>query len=122
MPPYRAVIVAGHRLAAGLILFVHGYLKIGHIDGVTASMVKNGIEPALLVAYVVTLTETVGALGVALGLFTRFCAAACAVDLGVITFHVLWPKGFGWTQGGYEFLLMWGLIMFAIMRGGGPVD
>jgi putative oxidoreductase len=34
---------------------------------------------------------------------------------------VLWPKGFVWSQGGYEFMLMWGLIMFAIaLRGGGP--
>jgi putative oxidoreductase len=109
------------RLAAGLILFAHGWQKIGNIDGVAASMVKNAVSPPMLVAYVVTVTETVGALGVALGLFTRFCAAACAIDLAVITFHVLLPKGFGWSQGGYEFLLMWGLIMFAIaLRGGGP--
>jgi putative oxidoreductase len=109
------------RLAAGLILFVHGWAKLGNIDGVTATMVKNAISPPMLVAYVVTITETVGALGVAVGLFTRFCAAACAIDLAVITFHVLLPKGFTWSQGGYEYLLMWGLIMFAIaLRGGGP--
>ena len=109
------------RLAAGLILFVHGWQKIGNIDGVTATMVKNAISPPLLVAYVVTITETIGALGVALGLLTRVCAAACAIDLAVITFHVLLPKGFVWSRGGYEYLLMWGLIMFAIaLRGGGP--
>jgi putative oxidoreductase len=109
------------RLAAGLILFVHGWQKLGNIDGVTATMVKNAISPPMLVAYVVSVTETVGALGVAVGLFTRFCAAACAIDLAVITFHVLLPKGFTWSQGGYEYLLMWGLIMFAIaLRGGGP--
>ena len=107
------------RCAAGIILFVHGYQKIRHIDAVTESMVKNGIGLPMLVAYVVTLAETVGALGVALGLFTRFCAAACAIDLAVITFAVLWPKGFGWSHGGYEFLLMWTLIMFAITLGGG---
>jgi putative oxidoreductase len=109
------------RCTAGIILFIHGWQKIGHVDDVAANMVKNGISPPLLVAYVVTLTETVGALCVALGFFTRFFAAACAVDLAVITFDVLWPKGFGWSHGGYEFLLMWGLIMFAIaLRGGGP--
>jgi putative oxidoreductase len=83
-------------------------------------MVKNGIVPPMLFAYVVTLTETVAAFCVAIGFFTRFFAAACAIDLAVITFHVLWPKGFGWSQGGYEFMLMWGLITFAIaLRGGG---
>ena len=37
----------------------------------------------------------------------------------VIVYHHL-PK-FGWTQGGYEYPLMWGLVMLAIaLRGGGP--
>jgi putative oxidoreductase len=109
------------RLAAGVILFVHGWQKIGHIDGVTANMIKNGIWPPMPVAYLITTVESLGALCVALGLFTRFWAAACAIDLAVITFHILWPKGFTWSQGGYEFMLMWGLIMFAIaLRGGGP--
>jgi putative oxidoreductase len=105
------------RCTAGLILFVHGYAKIGHVGAVAASMAKNGISPPLLVAYLVTFVETVGALCVAVGLFTRFFAAAAAIDLGVITFDVFWPRGFS----GYEFVLMWGLIMLAIgLRGGGP--
>jgi putative oxidoreductase len=63
------------------------------------------------------LTETVGAIGVILGLFTRFCAAACAIDLGVISFLVMVPRGFG----AMEFTLLWGLVMLAIaLRGGGP--
>lgn len=105
------------RCTAGLILFTHGYAKIAHIDAVAANMAKNGISPPLLVAYLVTFVETVGALAVAVGLFTRFFAAAAAIDLAVITFRVFWPRGFG----GYEFILMWGLFMFAIaLRGGGP--
>jgi len=76
------------RCSAGLILFVHGYAKIGHVDAVAASMAKNGISPSLLAAYLVTAVETVGALCIALGLFTRFFAAAAAIDLAVITFHV----------------------------------
>ena len=31
------------------------------------------------------------------------------------------PNGFAWINRGYEFVLMWGLICFAIaLRGGGP--
>jgi putative oxidoreductase len=105
------------RCAVGLILLVHGYAKIGHVDTVAASMAKNGIWPPLVAAYLVTFIETVGAVCVALGLFTRFFAAAAAIDLAVITFGVFWPRGFA----GYEFVLMWGLVMFAIaLRGGGP--
>lgn len=124
-PLYRQVVPLSWlviRLAAGLILFYHGLGKIGHLDAVTANMVKNGIIfPPVVAAYIVTLTETVGAFCVAIGFLTRFFAAACAIDLAVITFNVLWPKGFVWSQGGYEFMLTWGLIMFAIaLRGGGP--
>ncbi len=105
------------RCTAGLLLFVHGYSKIGHGDAVAASMAKNGLEPAVLIAYLVTFVETVGALCVAVGLFTRFFAAAAAIDIAVITFHVFLPRGFG----DYEYLLMWGIILFAIaLRGGGP--
>jgi putative oxidoreductase len=123
-PLYRQVVPLSWlviRLAAGLILLYHGTTKIGHLDAVVANMVKNGIAPPVFFACVVTLTETVAAFCVAIGFFTRFFAAACAIDLAVITFHVLLPKGFVWSQGGYEFMLMWGLIMFAIaLRGGGP--
>jgi putative oxidoreductase len=56
---------------------------------------------------------------IALGLFTRFWAAAATIEMAVIVYHHL-PK-FGWTERGYEYPLMWGLIMLAIaLRGGGP--
>lgn len=56
---------------------------------------------------------------VALGLFTRFFAAAITIEMAVIAYHHL-PK-FGWTGPGYEYPLMWGLIMLAVaVRGGGP--
>jgi putative oxidoreductase len=32
-----------------------------------------------------------------------------------------WGNGFFWTTRGYEYVLMWGLVAFAIaLRGGGP--
>ena len=64
--------------------------------------------------------ETIGAICIALGLFTRFFAAAAAIHLLVVTF-IHMPQGFGWANRGYEYPLMWGLILFAIaLRGGGP--
>jgi putative oxidoreductase len=40
--------------------------------------------------------------------------------MAVIVYHSL-PHGFGWTKAGYEYPLMWGLIMLAVaLRGGGP--
>ena len=55
-----------------------------------------------------------------LGLFTRFFAAAAAVEMLVITV-LYWKAGFSWLNCGYEYTLLWGLICFAIaLRGGGP--
>jgi putative oxidoreductase len=72
-------------------------------------------------AYFLLFIEVVGPLCVALGLFTRFFAAAIAIELGVMTFVEFWPNGFNWNHKGYEYALLWGLVFFAIaLRGGGP--
>lgn len=111
------------RLTAGLMLLPHGIPKVfqqGVAAFAAAGLQKRGIEPALPLAYLIAILETVGGLCVALGLFTRFFAAAIAIEMAVITVIYL-PQGFGWTKPGYEYVLMWGLIMFAIaLRGGGP--
>ena len=111
------------RVTAGLMLLPHGIPKVfnqGVAAFATGSLARRGIEPALPLAYVVVFVETIGALCIAFGLFTRFFAAAAAIEMAVITYVYL-PRGFGWTNPGYEYTLMWGLIMFAIaLRGGGP--
>ena len=111
------------RATAGLMLLPHGIPKVfsqGVAAFAAAGLARLGIEPALPLAYLVAFLETIGGLCVALGLFTRFFAAAIAIEMAVITFvHV--PQGFGWANRGYEYPLFWGLIMFAIaLRGGGP--
>ena len=109
------------RLTVGLMLLPHGIPKL--MAGVSATagfaLIKRGIGPAEPLAVVLILLETVGGVCVALGLFTRFFAAAISIEMAVIAYHHL-PK-FGWTGPGYEYPLMWGLIMLAIaLRGGGP--
>jgi putative oxidoreductase len=109
------------RLTVGLMLLPHGIPKL--LEGVEATAAKaltrRGIEAAEPLAVVLILLETVGGLCVALGLFTRFFAAAVTIEMAVIAYHHL-PK-FGWTGPGYEYPLMWGLIMLAVaVRGGGP--
>src|SRR2546421_4318020 len=111
------------RATAGLMLLPHGIPKVfnqGVAAFAAAGLQKRGIEPALPLAFLVAFLETVGATCVALGLFTRFFAAALAIEMAVIT-SVHFPMGFGWTNRGYEYPLLWGLIMLAIaLRGGGP--
>jgi len=114
------------RLTAGGMLLVHGITKLttGTIAGFAAnSLARRGIEPALPLAYVVWFLETVGAICIILGLFTRVFAAAIGIQFLIITFHAHWGAGFGWSRpgGGWEYPLFWGLIWVAIeLRGGGP--
>src|SRR3989442_1042752 len=109
------------RLTVGLMILPHGWPKL--MAGVTATaqfaLIKRGLGPAEPLAVVLIILETVGGLCVALGLFTRFFAGAITIEMAVIPYHHL-PK-FGWTGPGYEYPLMWGLVMFAIaLRRGGP--
>jgi putative oxidoreductase len=114
------------RVTAGGFLLVHGLDKVINrtvAAFASASLARRGIEPALPLAYVVFFLETVGALCIIFGLFTRLFAAAIGVQFLIITFHAHWAQGFGWNRpgGGWEYPLFWGLIWVAIgLRGGGP--
>ena len=110
------------RVTAGAILLVHGWGKINTgITGLAGYLGKVGLAPPAPLAYVVYINETLGAVCIILGLFTRFFAASIAIELAVALWIVHYAKGFGASTGGYEYVLMWGVIMFAIaLRGGGP--
>ena len=109
------------RLTAGLMIIPHGWPKVQAGVAATAAtaLARRGIQPAEPLAIVIIALETIGGLCVALGLFTRFWAAAIAIEMGVIAWQYF--PAFGWTRPGYEYPLMWGLVMLAIaLRGGGP--
>jgi putative oxidoreductase len=109
------------RLTVGLMLIPHGWPKLmAGIGPVAANaLTKRGITPAEPLAVILIAIETIGGLCIALGLFTRFWAAAATIEMCVIVYHHL-PK-FGWTERGYEYPLMWGLVLLAVaLRGGGP--
>jgi uncharacterized membrane protein YphA (DoxX/SURF4 family) len=71
-----------------------------------------GSEPKPLLPFLLCIT---------VGLFTRFFAAAVAIEMGYLTFIQYWHNGYGWRKEGYEYVLMWGMLAFIIaLRGGGP--
>src|SRR5215211_1065425 len=117
------------RLTAGGFLLIHGIQKLtlNSIAGFAAnSMARRGIEPAVAAAYMIFFLETVGAVCIMLGLFTRLFAAMIFVEFLVIIFVAHWGGGFvgfPWSRqgGGWEYPLFWELIWVAIlMRGAGP--
>jgi len=109
------------RVVIGYILFMHGWVKVhAGSAAVAGSMAKNGLEPASGFAYAAMFLETVGAACLIVGLFTRFFGAALAIEMAVAFAVVHLPKGFAAGQGGYEYVLLIGIVLFAIaIRGGG---
>ena len=111
------------------MLLVHGLTKLTTSSIATFaanSMARRGIEPAVAAAYLIFFLETVGAICIILGLFTRLFAAMIFVEFLVIIFVANWGgglAGFNWSRpgGGWEYPLFWELSWLAILlRGGGP--
>ena len=105
------------RITVGACLYVHAWLKLQNPAGVAAFMAKGGFVPGNFFAYAAIFFETVGATCIILGLFTRFFAAALAIEMACITFGYMLPQGYLRM----EPTLIWGIVFFAIaLRGGGP--
>ena len=109
------------RIAAGWNLAVHGWGKVTRGPGAfVKAFADMGFEPAIVWVWGALAIEFVGGIALILGLFTRFLAAAAAIEMLIITV-TYWGNGFGWMRRGYEYVLLWGLVCFAIaLRGGGP--
>jgi putative oxidoreductase len=119
---WRDIADTAVRIIVGIILFMHGWGKVkAGAAGVAAFMAKSGLEPGLAFAYAAILLETIGALCIIFGLFTRIFAAAIAIEMFIGMLAVHWAHGFSVSKGGYEYILLIGIVMFAIaIRGGGP--
>ena len=120
--PFSWVLI---RCGAGLLLALHGWGKIGRTRGPNELMQRLpelasiGAE----ITFMLMVIEFVGGICIALGLFTRFFAAAAAIEMAVLTFYIYWANGYSWTARGYEFTLLWGVVLFAIaLRGAGPLS
>lgn len=111
------------RVVVGIMFLMHvqGKFHAG-ADAVAANvMAKNGLQPAILFAYANIFLESVGGVCIIIGLFTRVFAAALAIEMLIALFFVHLPKGYAAGVGGYEYVLLIGVVCFAIaMRGGGP--
>jgi len=120
---WRDIAYTAMRVIIGYILLMHGWLKVGTfgLAGVSGLMAKSGLEPAAAFAVAAMFLETVGAICIIVGLFTRFFVAALAIELliGLLAVHL--KAGFSVSNGGYEYILLLGIVMLAIaIRGGGP--
>ena len=85
------------RLFLGFAFMIHGSQKLlgafggSGIAGVTGMLAKMGIEPANILAWVLSITEFVGGICVLLGFLTRFWATGLVIDMGVAIARCICP-------------------------------
>jgi putative oxidoreductase len=110
------------RFCTGAVLVPHGVQKLLALppDRYAAGIAAHGLPFPTLLAWAMVFTEFFGALFLAIGLLTRFAAAAIWIEMAVIIVFYQWRFGYFWTQKGIEFALLWLLLCTAIFfRGGG---
>jgi|SRR5580704_4469936 putative oxidoreductase len=119
MMPIAATLV---RVVVGIMFLMHVWGKFhAGADAIAGNMGKAGLEPALGFAYAAMGLELIGGACLVIGLFTRFFAAALAIEMLIALLAVHLPKGYAASGGGYEYVLLIGVVCFTIaMRGGGP--
>jgi len=96
------------RIIVGIMFLVHvsAKFKAGPAAVAANIMAKNGIEPALMWAYIIMFLESVGGVCLIIGLFTRFVAAALAIEMLIALLFAHLAKGYAASAGGYEYVLL----------------
>jgi putative oxidoreductase len=119
MLPAAATLV---RVVVGIMFLMHVWGKFNAGAARIATNFGNyGLPVPDLFAYTAMGLELVGGACLIIGLFTRFFAAALAVEMGIALLVAHLPKGYAAGGGGYEYVLLIGVVLLAIaMRGGGP--
>ena len=113
------------RVAAGLLLLPHGAQKLfGWFGGYGVDATgqffaaKRGVPASF--ALLAGLIEIFGGLALAAGFLTRAAAALVFALMAVAVIWVHLSIGYFWTNGGFEYPLMWGVVALAfVFRGGG---
>lgn len=113
------------RVVIGLFLAPHGAQKLfawfgGYgLEGTGGFFDSIGLTPGYTIALLAGSVEFFGGLALAFGLLTRPAAVAVTVLLLVAsTLH--FGKGFFWTDGGFEYPILWAAAtLYLAIRGGG---
>ena len=119
------------RIIVGCVIFPHGAQKLfGSFDGGgftnTMSYFTNTAGLPWIIAFLIILAESLGAIGLITGFFTRLCALGLICVMTGATTMVHWSNGFfmnwfGKQAGeGFEFhILVIGICIPLLIYGGG---
>ncbi len=92
------------RLSVAATFIVHGWQKIGNMEGTIGFFATLGFASVL--AYVVAYVEFLGGILLAAGVMTRLVGGLFAATMIVAIYAVHFKNGFNNSGGGYEFQLL----------------
>ncbi|MBS1253183.1 MAG: putative oxidoreductase CatD [Anaerolineales bacterium] len=115
------------RLALGIVFLVHGWSKLGNLDGMAQMFGGMGVPAPGLMATLVAIVETLGGLALILGIGTRVAAVFLSIvmlvaivmvkiDLGLIA-----PTGASMPGAELDLALLAGLVAL-ILQGAGRLS
>jgi putative oxidoreductase len=105
------------RIVAGLSLVPHGLPKLMNPASSARFLAEEGFWPGMLWAILLGLTETIGGLLLAAGMFTRLvCVPILIFLITAIFYHSQF--GFIWNELGFEYPLFWAVVVFHFLING----
>jgi putative oxidoreductase len=113
------------RAATGLFLMPHGAQKLfglfgGYGPEATGQFFASKLGLPASFAVLAGSIEFFGGLALALGLLTRPAAALVFGLMAVAVVQVHLPNGYFWTDGGFEYPLLWAILALSyVVKGGG---
>lgn len=111
------------RAVVGLIMAVHGWLKLVDFDAWRSTVAQLGVPAPSLMAALSTVAELGGGLALAVGLFTPLASLFLLVNLVVAIVLVHGSQGLLAQNGGFEYpLVLAAVAFFFLLRGGGPIS
>lgn len=111
------------RVIAGVILVVHGWLKLTDVASWQAQLTSLGMPAPEVLSWFAIAGEFLGGLGLIVGLLTPVAALGAAVTMiaAIATVHA--GNGLLASNGGMEFpLLLLCVSLVFVLRGGGPLS
>jgi putative oxidoreductase len=111
------------RVMVGVILAVHGAMKLMDIPGTIQSFAHLGIPYPQYAVYLAIAGEFFGGLGLLLGLLTRLAALGVFFNMAVAIGYAHLGHGLLAKNGGWEYPLVLGLIaLYFVTHGAGPAS
>lgn len=115
------VTITALRFAVGMIMAVHGAMKVMDIPGTIQGFAQLGIPYPQYAVYFAIAGELLGGIGLFVGLFTRVAALGTLSTMAVAIGYAHFGHGLLAKNGGWEYPLVLGLSsLFFITHGAGP--